>query len=199
MESALAGIALVVTAPLLLLIGLVVRVETRGPALFRQVRIGRGGQPFEIVKFRTMRAGADGRGLEVTVSGDARVTNVGRFLRRTKLDELPQLLNVVRGEMGIVGPRPEVPRYVALWPPELRHEILSVPPGLTDPATIALRDEEVVLSQQVDPERYYREVLLPRKARMYSSYVRDRNVRGDVLILAKTVRAVVVPRGAAGR
>lgn len=191
-EAVLAAAALAVLAPVLAVLALVVRLDSGGPALFRQWRVGRDGVPFQIVKLRTMsderlRAGAP----LVTTAGDPRVTRVGRWLRRTKLDELPQLVNVVRGEMAFVGPRPEVARYVALWSDELRDEILSVRPGLTDPAAVALRHEEEVLAAQPDPERYYREVLLPQKAAMYRDYVRTRGVGRDVTIAARTLRAVV--------
>ncbi|MFD1825296.1 MULTISPECIES: sugar transferase [Mumia] len=193
-EAFVALIALVLLAPVLVAIGIVVRLDTPGPALFRQLRVGHGGREFEIWKFRTMtqpESSDEDHGQEVTVAGDVRVTRVGRLLRRRKLDELPQLVNVVRGEMALVGPRPEVPRYVALWPARLREVILSIPPGLTDPTSIALRDEEGLLGRQPEPERYYREVLLPRKAAMYAAYVRTRCLRGDAKILARTVKAAL--------
>lgn len=191
-EAVLAAAALVVLAPVLAVLALAVRLDSGGPALFRQWRVGRDGVPFQIVKLRTMSDGTRRAGDPlVTTAGDPRVTRVGRWLRRTKLDELPQLVNVVRGEMAFVGPRPEVARYVALWPDELRAEILSVRPGLTDPAAVAFRHEEEVLAAQPDPERYYREVLLPQKAAMYRDYVRTRGVGRDVTIAARTLRAVV--------
>lgn len=193
-ECAAALVMLVVLAPVLIAIGVAVRCDSRGPALFRQIRVGRDGRPFEILKFRTMaqpggdRTGGAEPAPEVTVAGDPRITRVGRALRRRKLDELPQLVNVLRGEMALVGPRPEVPRYVALWPDRLRQEILSVRPGVTDPTSLELRHEEGLLACQPEPERYYREVLLPRKATMYASYVRTRCARDDVRILARTVQ-----------
>ena len=191
-EAAIAAAGLVLLAPLMGAIALLVRTCSGRPVLFGHSRVGRAGREFVVLKFRTMRPAADaGESAAVTVAGDARVTAVGRLLRRTKLDELPQLVNVVRGEMAFVGPRPEVRRYVELWPADLRDEILSVRPGLTDPATLAFRHEEEILAAHADPERFYRESILPQKAALYADYVRTRGVRSDVAILARTVRIVV--------
>lgn len=189
LDLLLAALGLLLTSPVQALIALAVRLDSRGPVLFRQVRVGRAGQPFEILKFRTMTAGAVGAA--ITTKGDARVTRVGRVLRSTKLDELPQLWNVLVGEMSLVGPRPEVPQYVALWPSHLRDKILSVRPGITDPASIEFRDEGALLATQVDPERYYREVLLPLKAQTYAEYVDSASLRGDLVILGQTIRAIL--------
>ena len=191
-EGAIAAVGLVVLAPLMGAIALLVRTCSGRPVIFGHSRVGRAGREFTVLKFRTMRPAAGaGEAVSVTVAGDARVTAVGRVLRRTKLDELPQLINIVRGEMAFVGPRPEVRRYADLWPSDLRGEILSVRPGLTDPATLALRREEELLAAHLDPERFYRESILPRKAMMYADYVRTRRLRSDVVILARTVRMVV--------
>ncbi len=187
-DVVVAALGLIATSPVQAAIAAAVKVDSPGPLLFRQVRVGRGGRPFEILKFRTMTTGAVGAA--ITPAGDARVTRVGEVLRRTKLDELPQLWNVVRGQMSLVGPRPEVPHYVDLWPSDLRDKILSVRPGITDPASIEFRDEGALLAAQPDPERYYREVLLPRKARMYAEYVDSATARGDLAILVRTVRAL---------
>lgn len=193
-DTFLALTALVLLSPVLLVVAIAVRLSSPGPVIFRQVRVGKGGRPFEILKFRTMRSARGGaEGDYVTASGDPRVTPLGRRLRRLKLDELPQLVNVLRGEMALVGPRPEVPAYVALWPTGERETILSVRPGLTDPVSLALRDESDVLASASDPERFYREVLLPRKAAWYAEYVRDRTARDDLAVLLGTVRAVLVP------
>jgi lipopolysaccharide/colanic/teichoic acid biosynthesis glycosyltransferase len=179
---------LVVLGPLLLLLGLAVRLDSRGPAIFRQVRVGRAGRPFTILKFRTMRvAESDGDGRQITVGGDPRVTRVGRWLRSSKLDELPQLINVLRGDMSLVGPRPEVPRYVALYPPEARVEVLSVRPGITDEAALEFRDEGMLLARATDPERAYIEDVLPRKIALYRQYVRSRSFLGDLRVLVRTV------------
>lgn len=195
-DLVVAGAALVVLAPGLLVVGILVRLDSRGPAFFRQERVGRDGTPFRIHKFRSMRDAETGPA--VTVAGDLRVTRVGGVLRRWKLDELPQLVDVATGRMSLVGPRPEVPEYVALWPAETRAVVLSVRPGLTDPATLALRDESDVLAAVTDPERYYVDVLMPRKLQVYAEYVRTRSLLGDIRILARTVDAVLRPGRAPG-
>jgi lipopolysaccharide/colanic/teichoic acid biosynthesis glycosyltransferase len=183
--------ALLLLSPLLLGIALAVRLDSPGPALFRQQRIGRNERPFEILKFRTMRGAAPGHaGHEITVAGDARITRVGALLRRSKLDELPQLLNVLRGQMSLVGPRPEVPRYVRLYPDDARAEVLSVRPGITDEAAIEFRDEGELLARAADPERAYVEEILPRKIQLYRRYVRGRTFAGDLGILLRTGAAL---------
>ena len=175
--------------PLMAAIALWVRLDSPGPALFRQPRVGRGGRLFRIHKFRTMRTdGADGA--QITTAHDARITRAGRWLRRSKLDELPQLIDVLRGDMSLVGPRPEVPRYMALYPPEARRLILSVRPGITDRAAIAFRDEERLLAEASDPERAYIEQVMPIKQRHYLDYVATRSLAGDVRILWDTLGAV---------
>ena len=151
---------------------------------------------FNILKFRTMRAGSDGQGPAVTAAGDARITRAGAWLRHTKLDELPQLLNVLRGEMSLVGPRPEVPRYMALYEPAVRERILSVRPGITDLAALEFRDEERLLAAAPDVERAYVEQILPVKQRYYLDYVARHSVGGDVRILLNTLAALLgVGRG----
>jgi lipopolysaccharide/colanic/teichoic acid biosynthesis glycosyltransferase len=130
----------------------------------------------------------------VTVARDPRITRVGAFLRRSKLDELPQLMNVLRGDMSVVGPRPEVPEYVACYPPEARKEILSVRPGITDEAAIEFRNESDILAGATDPDRMYVETILPRKIQLYRRYVRDRSLRGDLWIIVRTLLRVVAPR-----
>jgi len=185
------GAALVVLSPLLAAVAVAVKLDSPGPAMFRQRRVGMNGRTFEIHKFRSMRT--DGAGLSITSSSDPRVTRVGHFLRASKIDELPQLWDVVRGEMSIVGPRPEVPRYVEKWPAELRSEILSVRPGITDPATVILRNESELLGAAEDPERLYIEELLPLKTAKYAEYVRNRSMLGDVKIVVQTLKKIVRP------
>lgn len=185
---------LIATSPLLAVVAVAVKVDSPGPVIFRQTRVGRHGRAFHIHKFRTMTAGRTGP--LVTTAGDARVTRVGRLLRASKLDELPQLVDVLRGSMSLVGPRPEVPQYVELWPAEARELILSVRPGITDPATVQLRWESDVLARQAEPERYYAEVLLPAKAAAYVDYVEHRTFRGDLRILVSTAREVVATSSA---
>ena len=186
----LAGLALL--WPLGLAVALAIRLDSPGPVFFRQERVGLRGRPFRIHKFRTMRA--DTAGPQVTAGGDARITRVGRVLRRHKLDELPQLIDVLRGRMSLVGPRPEVPRYMALYPEDARRRILSVRPGITDPASIAFRDEETLLAAAPDAERAYIDTIMPIKQRYYLDYVARRSLRADLCILARTA-AVLAGRG----
>jgi lipopolysaccharide/colanic/teichoic acid biosynthesis glycosyltransferase len=184
---ALAG--LVMLAPVLLLTALLVRLDSPGPAFFLQERVGKRGRIFRIIKFRTMAIGAETKG-QITVGHDARVTRVGHALRRSKIDELPQLWNVVRGEMSLVGPRPEVPRYVACYPDRVRQVVLSVPPGITDWASIEFRDENAMLGRAHDPERTYVEQILPVKLDYYVRYVRERSFAVDMKILFLTLLAI---------
>jgi lipopolysaccharide/colanic/teichoic acid biosynthesis glycosyltransferase len=191
MDLLLSGAALILVAPLMLIIALAVRLNSSGPAFFRQVRVTRGGRPFEILKFRSMFSTPVSDGRLVTVDGDPRITSVGAFLRRTKLDELPQLINVLKGDMSLVGPRPEVPKYVAMYPPPLRQLILSVRPGITDEASIEFRNESAVLAQADDPEATYLNQILPRKLEMYARYAQHHTLLGDLHILARTLLLVV--------
>ncbi|WP_296944854.1 sugar transferase [uncultured Massilia sp.] len=184
-----AGVGLLLLAPLLLALALWIRLDSPGPALFRQVRVGRHGVPFRIHKFRTMRQQADG-GSQLTVGPDARITRAGRLLRRYKLDELPQLVDVVQGTMSLVGPRPEVPRYVECWPPEARRTVLSVAPGITDWAAILYKDENAILGRAADPERAYVETILPVKLACYQRYVRERSFWLDLRIILRTLAAI---------
>lgn len=184
--------ALVVLSPVLGAIAAAVKAsDPSGPVLFSQERVGLHGKVFRIHKFRSMRAGAPG--LQVTSAHDDRITPVGKVIRKTKLDELPQLWDVAVGNMSLVGPRPEVPKYVALWPAADRDVILSVRPGITDPASVRWRNESEELAAAPDPERHYIDVLLPEKARMYVDYVRTRSFVGDLKVLVRT--AVAVGRG----
>ncbi|MBK6343511.1 MAG: sugar transferase [Flavobacteriales bacterium] len=177
--------ALLVLSPLLLLIAAAVAIESPGGAFFRQVRVGKGGKEFRLLKFRTMRLGSEAGG-QITVGGrDPRITRIGYVLRKTKLDELPQLLNIVVGEMSVVGPRPEVPRYVALYSEEQR-QVLSVRPGLTSLASIAYIDENEVLGRASDPERVYVDEVMPAKLALDLRYVRERSMRLDLRIIART-------------
>ena len=190
-----AGAGLLLLAPLLLAVALWVRLDSRGPVLFRQVRIGRHGVPFEIYKFRTMADRPDGgrrdAGPQLTVGQDPRVTRAGRFLRHYKLDELPQLLNVLEGTMSLVGPRPEVPRYVDCYPPAARAAVLSVAPGITDLASILYKEESEILGRAADPERAYVETILPVKLEYYQRYVRERSFWLDLCIIFRTLAAVL--------
>jgi lipopolysaccharide/colanic/teichoic acid biosynthesis glycosyltransferase len=190
-----AGIGLVVLAPLLAMVAALVALTSRGPVLFRQQRVGRHGKPFEMLKFRSMVVAPAGSGPLVTIAGDRRITPVGRLLRATKLDELPQLWNVVRGDMSLVGPRPEVSKYVALYPPDVAIKVLSVRPGITDEASIVFRNESEILGRAADPERAYVEEILPRKLALYERYAERHSVRGDLGIIARTLWCIVAGRG----
>ena len=176
-------------SPLLAAIAIWIRLDSPGPVLFRQVRVGRHGQLFDILKFRTMSVQPAPQRL-LTVGHDARVTRAGHFLRKYKLDELPQLFNVVQGTMSLVGPRPEVPRYVACYPPRERDLVLSVRPGVTDWASILYRDESTILGQAQDPEQAYIDAILPAKLEYYLRYVRERSFWVDLLIIFRTLRAI---------
>jgi lipopolysaccharide/colanic/teichoic acid biosynthesis glycosyltransferase len=189
-DVAATSVALLLLALPLLLLGVAVRLDSPGPALFRQERVGRHGRRFRIWKLRTMVH--ESRGSAVTTAGDARVTRLGRILRRYKLDELPQLVNVWLGDMSLVGPRPEVPRYVAAYTDEQRR-VLSVRPGITDPASLRFRDEERVLARFADPERAYAEVVLPLKLDLACEYVQHHSFVGDLRLILETL-TVIAPR-----
>lgn len=195
LDVAVAAVALLMLAPWLLLIALWIKLDSPGPVMFRQERVGRGGRTFRIFKFRTMthRPAADA-GLQITASHDARITRAGAFLRRTRLDELPQLIDVLRGTMSLVGPRPEVPRYVAEYPPERRAQLLSVRPGITDFASLRFRDEGEQLARAADPEREYLDVILPQKLRVAANYVEHATLASDVRAIGLTLRTVLLPQ-----
>ncbi|MBV7539621.1 sugar transferase [Acidovorax sp. sic0104] len=196
-DMVFSALALVLLAPLLVAVAVWVRLDSPGDILFRQARVGRAGQSFRIYKFRTMRPGADAAGPAITVGADERITRAGQWLRRTKLDELPQFINVLVGDMSIVGPRPEVPRYVALYPADLRDTVLSVRPGITDLASIEFRDESTLLGRSSDPERTYVEQILPVKLRYAADYAGAHTFWGDLKIVARTAAALwgSTPRG----
>lgn len=186
--AALAG--LLVLWPVFLVVACWIKLDSPGPVFFRQERVGRHGAPFRIFKFRTMRTDAERKG-QITIGADPRVTRSGEWLRRYKVDELPQLINVLTGEMSLVGPRPEVPRYVAKYPNDVRELVLSVPPGITEWASILYKEENVVLGKAADPERAYVEEILPIKLDYYLRYVRTRSMLEDLRIIFRTVAAIV--------
>jgi lipopolysaccharide/colanic/teichoic acid biosynthesis glycosyltransferase len=177
--------ALLLLAPLLAAIALWIRLDSPGPVFFRQQRIGRHGVPFSIHKFRTMVHGAPG--LPLTVGADPRITRAGRWLRRTRLDELPQFIDVLQGTMSLVGPRPEVPRYVARYPPALRDRVLAVRPGITDPSSLDFLDEAARLATAADPEREYVERILPAKLQRAAAYAQRASLRTDIAVLWRTL------------
>lgn len=181
------AIGLVALAPIFAVVSVLIVRDSAGPVFFRQERVGRHGRVFRIHKFRTMRQDLMGRGLSITVGQDPRVTRIGSFLRRFKIDELPQLIDVLRGSMSLVGPRPEVPQYVALYPERDRDIVLSVRPGITDRASLEFSDESALLAGASDPQRVYVEEILPKKLKHYRDYVANRTFAGDIDIILKTL------------
>jgi lipopolysaccharide/colanic/teichoic acid biosynthesis glycosyltransferase len=174
--------------PLFALVAVGIKLTSRGPVFYRQVRVGKDGYPFQIVKFRSMISVASEVPPGITVSGDKRITRVGRFLRRYKIDELPQLWNVLRGDMSLVGPRPELPKYVGNYSSEQRL-VLCVRPGITDPASLVFRHEEEILSRSEDPERLYRMEILPYKLTQNLGYIRNISFRTDLRIIFATLNS----------
>ena len=192
LDVVLAGFGAMVTAPVVAALAVAVKVDTPGPAFFIQARVGRGGRAFRLAKLRTMVVDAERAGPLVTTSGDPRITRVGAWLRKTKLDELPQLWNVLRGDMSIVGPRPEVEKYVARYRPEWRR-LLDVRPGLTDLASLTFRDEEGLLATARDRERAYAEVVMPMKLEVALRGLEHTSVLDDLVVIARTALSVVRP------
>jgi lipopolysaccharide/colanic/teichoic acid biosynthesis glycosyltransferase len=186
LERVLAAAGLVVLSPVLVLLAAAVWVDSGRPVLFRHRRVGRGGRTFELLKFRSMVV--DHGGPQLTRKGEARITRVGAWLRKWKLDELPQLVNVVRGEMSLVGPRPEVPEYVDESDP-LWRRVLEARPGITDPASVEFRNEEELLAAAENVEEYYRKVILPRKLEISAAYLERRSTVSDLGIVLRTVAA----------
>jgi lipopolysaccharide/colanic/teichoic acid biosynthesis glycosyltransferase len=178
--------------PFFTVVAILIKLDSRGHVFFRQQRIGKNFIPFRIYKFRTMTSDAPEKGPEITVGGDKRVTRIGRILRKYKIDELPQLINVLMGDMSLVGPRPEVEKYVELYKEDYKH-ILQVSPGITDISSITYRDEEGVLRGKKDPEVYYRQVLLPEKIRLAREYIDRASFFYDLRLVFKTVCRIFYP------
>lgn len=184
------GLGLLLLSPLFLIIAIWVKADSPGPVFYRQTRVGRGNRDFRLFKFRSMRVGSDKKGL-ITVGGrDPRVTRSGYYIRKYKLDELPQLINVFTGDMSLVGPRPEVRKYVDLYTPQQLH-VLDVRPGITDLASIRYRNENELLEQAANPEQYYREVVMQDKLRINLEYIADRSFFKDIKIIFLTFWAIV--------
>ena len=190
-DLAVSAAGLIVLSPVLLALAALIKLDDGGPVFYRGVRIGRHGRPFRVVKFRTMRVDAEAVGGPSTAADDARITRLGRWLRQAKLDEIPELVNVFLGDMSLVGPRPEVDKYVRLMNEEER-TVLSVRPGLTDWATLWNSDEGAVLAGSADPEKTYLDLIRPEKIRLQLEYVRSRSFWTDLVILAQTVVAIVL-------
>lgn len=190
MDIVISGGALAVLWPVLLLIAVAIKIDDPGPVFYRQVRVGRDGKEFRIFKFRTMVVDADKKGLQITVGRDNRITRMGRLLRKTKLDELAQLINVFVGEMSFVGPRPEVPKYVNLYTPYQR-QVLLVRPGITDYASIAYRNENDMLEDAEDPEKMYIDVIMPDKIELNMKYLHEISPLADIRLIFSTIAAVI--------
>lgn len=182
--------AVVILCPFWLCIGLLVACGSKGGALYRQTRVGLDGKEFKLLKFRTMRQDADKIGGLITVGEDSRVTRIGRFLRKYKIDELPQFLNIIKGDMSIVGPRPEVPKYVALYN-ERQRQVLSVRPGLTDYASIEYISENELLARSSDPDRTYIEEIMPAKLELNLKYIEKQSVLEDLRLIFKTLFSIL--------
>lgn len=180
-------LGLIVLSPLFLAVALWIKLDSPGPVFFRQVRVGRFEKRFRIYKFRTMVADAEKKGLPLTAGKDPRITRSGEFLRKTKIDELPQLINVVKGEMSLVGPRPEVPKYVEYYPDEAKKIVFSLRPGITDYAAILFRNENEMLEGAADPEGTYLKRILPEKIELYLRYARERTLWLDFQLIIGTI------------
>lgn len=182
------ALVLFVIWPVFVFVSLLVRLDSPGPIFFCQIRVGRGGRLFHMYKFRSMRVDNNcaSTGLQVTADRDVRITRVGAIIRRLKIDELPQFINVIKGDMSVVGPRPEVPRYVAFYSPASRDVLLSVRPGITDPVSLIYRNESLLLAGSDDPDLTYIDRILPEKIRLSEQCVLNRSFFGDLLVIAKT-------------
>ena len=191
LDMVLAAVGLLILSPLLAVVAIAIKLDSRGPVLFKHLRVGRGFRPIHVYKFRTMSWPPQGP--ELTAGRDQRITRVGGLLRRTKIDELPQLANVVRGDMSLIGPRPEVPRYVDMFRADYE-EILTVRPGITDLASVEYRDESALLGTAPDPETLYISEILPHKIALAKEYVRNRSLALDLRLLLRTVGLVASDR-----
>lgn len=185
-----AAIGLIVLLPLFVLLAVAIKIDSKGPVFYRQERVGQFGRIFKIHKFRTMATEQEKTSLQITVGADKRITRIGSFIRKIKLDELAQLLDVLIGTMSLVGPRPEVPRYVACYPNVIRDLVLSVKPGITDRASIEFKDESIILGKSNDPERTYIEKILPIKLGYYVDYVNNNTIYSDLKIILATLLAL---------
>src|SRR6202011_3461476 len=188
-DASLSFVGVALLCPLFAVVGILVKCTSSGPILYWQERVGWGGKIFRIAKFRSMVVDAEKKGLGITVSGDSRVTRFGAFLRRSKIDEFPQLWNVLTGEMSLVGPRPELPQYVSAYTPEQRL-VLQARPGITDPASIRYRHEEAILATSQNPDEFYRGVILPDKLAINLQYIRDISVYSDIKCVIQTMTSL---------
>lgn len=188
-DFSMALLGLIILSPVLILISLIILLTMGWPIFYRQQRIGRNGVPFRIVKFRSMVKDAEKKGKPYTSGGDPRITRLGRVLRKYKLDELPQLFNVLKGEMAVVGPRPEVAEYVRLYTEEQK-KVLKVRPGLTDTASIVYRNEESILARYEDSDKAYIEKIMPAKLKLNLAYLEKASFGGDLILIFKTLEKI---------
>lgn len=190
-DVSLSSIGLLILAPLFVVLSLLIKIDSRGPVIYTQERVGLHGKTFRVFKFRTMFHVEGQTGNQLTVGGDPRITRIGHFLRRTKLDELPQLANVWIGHMSLVGPRPEVPCYIQYYDPNALKHILSVRPGMTDLASIHFKSESDILARSADPQMAYILEILPIKCNYYLAYANNNSLIGDILIITATLKALI--------
>ena len=179
---------LLILSPVLILIALVISIDSKGGAFYKQERIGKNNKPFKLLKFRSMRRSFD-RGSKITIGKDPRITKIGAFIRQYKIDELPQLINIVKGDMSVVGPRPEVKQYVNLYSDE-QLKVLAVKPGLTDFASIAYFNEQELLGKAEDPHEMYVETIMPQKLKLNLEYIEKKNFKTDLLIIVRTISRI---------
>lgn len=186
------ALGLIILMPVFIIIGIVIKLTSSGGVFFRQIRVGQYGIPFSIHKFRTMVTDAESKGLKLTVGADNRITAIGRVLRKTKLDELPQLIDVLLGDMSFVGPRPEVPEYVAVYPDSIKQKILSIRPGITDRASIEMIDENEILAKSNNPEQTYINEILPIKLNYAVEYIDNYSFFEDIKIILETLKKIII-------
>lgn len=186
------ALGLIILMPVFIIIGIVIKLTSSGGIFFRQTRVGQYGIPFSIHKFRTMVTDAESKGLKITVGADNRITTIGRVLRKTKLDELPQLIDVLFGDMSFVGPRPEVPEYVAVYPDSIKQKILSIRPGITDRASIEMIDENEILAKSNNPEQTYINEILPIKLNYAVEYIDNYSFFEDIKIILETLKKIII-------
>ena len=194
LDISASAIGIVILSPVFVALAAANKLDSAGPVFFRQERVGMGGKPFRIVKFRSMVAAAPSLGVALTTRNDNRITRVGAFIRKCRLDELPQLFNVLKGDMSLVGPRPEVPAFIDFYTPEQRAVIMSMRPGITDYAAIIFRDESALLSGQDDPVDVYRREIMPRKFAFYEKYWRRISIGDDLRIIMATITVLALGR-----
>lgn len=190
LDVLLSVLVLIILSPLFIIIAIIIACESRGGVIYAQTRVGRYNKDFKLLKFRTMYTGSDQKGLITVGEHDARITPFGYFLRKSKLDEFPQLLNIIKGDMSIVGPRPEVRHYVDMYTEE-QLKVLSVRPGLTDFASLVYIDENKLLENQENPEEFYIKEMMPRKLELNLKYIEQQSVKTDAVLIFKTLRAIV--------